>query len=290
MTDFASKADRDSLTDLWQSCFGDSEDYIRLFLDTLWTENNGLVLRKNGKITSMLFLLDGSLRCGGEQTRSGYIYAACTAPEHRGKGYMSALLNGADDIARRQGKEFLCLVPSEQSLFEYYARFGYLSSFKTKKIVLSRFVLEQIADTLQSVTDPSPKELEELRSECLAADNAFIWGRDVIEYAREETLFTGGKAVYAAKNGRLSAYAFANRIRNRTVIKELCVRDNAFGTLATNLLEDDAETYEFHLPMSFPLSADRFSVIDKGMLKPLTDCARRAAVHCKDAYIGLTLE
>jgi predicted acetyltransferase len=106
----------------------------------------------------MLFLLDGSLRCGGEQTRSGYIYAACTAPEHRGKGYMSALLNGADDIARRQGKEFLCLVPSEQSLFEYYARFGYLSSFKTKKIVLSRFVLEQIADTLQSVTDPSPKD------------------------------------------------------------------------------------------------------------------------------------
>jgi hypothetical protein len=31
MTDFASKVDRDSLTDLWQSCFGDSEDYIRCF-------------------------------------------------------------------------------------------------------------------------------------------------------------------------------------------------------------------------------------------------------------------
>lgn len=290
MTEFASKTDKDSLTDLWQRCFGDSEDYIRLFLNTLWTDKNCLVFRENGTITSMLFLLEGALRCGVDPIRSGYIYAACTAPEYRGKGYMSALLKAADDIARQQGKEFLCLVPSEQSLFGYYARFGYLSAFKTKKIVLSRFALEQIADALQSVTDPSPKELEELRSECLATDHAFIWGADVLEYARKETLFTGGKAVYAAKNGRLSAYAFLHRIRDRTVIKELCVRDNAFGTLAANLLEDDAETFEFHLPMSFPLSADRFSVIDKGMLKPLTDCARKAVAHCKDAYIGLTLE
>ncbi len=75
---------------------------------------------KDKKIVSQLFLIEGEL--SGDTV--GYIYAAATDKEYRGKGYMAELINRAKIKYPR-----LALRPAQDSLYEYYERFGFKTSF-----------------------------------------------------------------------------------------------------------------------------------------------------------------
>ncbi len=125
---FENQALKEQAVELWHEAFGDNEDYIRFFLDTHGS-CRCLTLTEGEELVSTLYLIDGEL-CA----RQGYyLFAAATFKKHRGKGYMASLLKKAEDFAKQNEKSFIALVPAEPSLFSYYSKFGYKTSFYARK-------------------------------------------------------------------------------------------------------------------------------------------------------------
>lgn len=111
--------DRAQIISLWSAVFGDSREDIEFFLNEC-KNKSCLGFFDNGKLASMLFLVD----CKYAQYNGQYIYAVCTAEEHRNKGYSSRLISEA----KKHMHEFLWLIPANDGLFEFYSKHG----FKTK--------------------------------------------------------------------------------------------------------------------------------------------------------------
>ena len=111
--------DRAELEGLYLSCFDDPPEFARAVFDGIFTPECSAVVRVEGEIASMallprLPLSDGSI--------AGYIYAACTRPDLRGKGYMSELLKYSLSEMERRGDDLALLIPAKEELFSYYRR------------------------------------------------------------------------------------------------------------------------------------------------------------------------
>lgn len=114
MIDFTE--DRKQITDLWKSVFKDSEAEIAFFLDNC-KHKRCLGYFESGSLVSMLFLVE----CEYSSLYGKYIYAVCTYPEFRGKGYAGALVN----YAKALDTDFLWLIPANDGLFGYYSALGF---------------------------------------------------------------------------------------------------------------------------------------------------------------------
>ena len=94
--------------------FGDDEDFIRRFYDSfggeVFTHYDGDVLA--GMVNRV------PIKYGDHN--GGYIYAACTRPEYRGKGIFRKLMTEAES-----GMDFMMLIPAEPDLYGMYRGLGY---------------------------------------------------------------------------------------------------------------------------------------------------------------------
>lgn len=130
MTAIAQRKDLPALTSLWQTCFGDSEDSIRMFFDALFAQIQVFFTQQGGQPVSMLCALPAQLIDDtGQAHRIAYIYAVCTAPRFRGRGLSRQLLSYAENVLKKEGYVFSALVPSTPSLFDFYRSAGYETAF-----------------------------------------------------------------------------------------------------------------------------------------------------------------
>ena len=111
------------LVRLWNTVFGDGEDYIRLitpYLDIV----DCYALKEDGIIVSAFYLLPAEIKKGDRIYKGSYLYAAATYEENRSKGYMSYLIKEA--IKDKENElDFISLVPADNGLYSYYSRFGF---------------------------------------------------------------------------------------------------------------------------------------------------------------------
>ena len=118
------------LMEMWKLCFGDSDEFIRLYYDKVYQDNNTLVsLSDKGFPVASLQILPYQIKIGEKICNAGYISGAMTHPEHRKKGYMQQLLHAAFEIMTKQGYAFTFLIPQEEWLFDFYAKYGYEKAF-----------------------------------------------------------------------------------------------------------------------------------------------------------------
>ena len=116
---------------LWQTCFGDDKQTVDSFFDSPAYESViPLVYCENGEIISQLFLIDGEVRDKNLVYPSYYLYAACTAPSYRGRGIMGRLIEAAKETAAANSRDFIFLKPSEEHLYTYYSKFGFVNTCK----------------------------------------------------------------------------------------------------------------------------------------------------------------
>ena len=288
--DFAVKSEKERLAELWKSCFGDDDEYISGFFENRFAPEDTLVVREDGAVRAMLFLLCGSVRAGGESFSAAYIYAACTQEEYRGRGYMASLLDMAARHCTDKGLDFLCLVPAQDSLFGYYEKHGYRSAFEEKILFLSRRQLGFVAAEETETGELTAREMSKVRAAALASDDCFVWDEDALRYALLENRLGGGGDVACFENGRCSAYALFYEENEKLIIRECAVRKGAFRLLARALLGAcESDVFFFHLPLDFPLSADKFQTRYNAMLLPLNGEAETGMKDMKNAYMGLTL-
>lgn len=119
------KKDGVQILKIWQTCFGDDEDYILDYMEHRMTEDNMLVIYEDGKAVSMASFLPVQYHSGEEDITARYVYGVATLPEYRGRGFATEILQ----FAKQKYGEVLILSPAEESLAGYYEKLGFQRAF-----------------------------------------------------------------------------------------------------------------------------------------------------------------
>lgn len=121
-------ADERACKALWQETFGDDDAFVDRFLIRYFDRRNMLAVREEGRLSAMLHLLPFRSELG----RTGYVYGVATAADRRRCGLATRLLHEAVDRARAEGYDALILIPADEDLRRFYARFGFRGSLPVR--------------------------------------------------------------------------------------------------------------------------------------------------------------
>ena len=149
--------DEGRLKTLWKVCFGDEDTYIGHFFAKGYVPGQGLVLETGGEIASMLLpFSQESVGPDGTAVPVWYVYAFCTHPDCRSRGFGQRLLAWTEERGTLLGKRGVVMVPGEESLFSFYRTLGYQTCFSTWEQVISR-------ENQTALPQVAPCTLEEYR-------------------------------------------------------------------------------------------------------------------------------
>lgn len=117
---------------IWSECFpSDSPRWRRMFFDAVYVDDEALTLSDpdTEQTVSSLLLLSYAMTFQGSTVGMAYIYGAGTLRKFRARGYMSRLMRMALREASDRGDTFAALIPANETLRRYYARFGFSTVF-----------------------------------------------------------------------------------------------------------------------------------------------------------------
>ncbi|MFR9602549.1 MAG: GNAT family N-acetyltransferase [Rikenellaceae bacterium] len=107
---------------LWKIVFGDEDRFIDHFIQKYFSLKGMVyVADPTNQYLSMVHIVD--MEC--DEGHIAYIYGVATHPECRGKGYASMLMKAAMKKIEEEGFIAAILIPSEEWLIDYYAKFGF---------------------------------------------------------------------------------------------------------------------------------------------------------------------
>lgn len=272
---------RDSIITLWQSCFGDSEEYISFFLDNCPDfVTVGYFVEE--RLVSMLFLLEGSLI----DKKCKYLYAACTHTEFRRQGIMESLIESAKSYCADNGYSGIFLVPANESLYAYYSKFGFVSSFVKKKLTFKTYNSEYIencdCNDIQVICDLKEKLLSEI--------NGFRFDRSVLEYTVKEHLFNNGKiSIYTGEEGSSLAFYFVDN--NDVIVKEFLTDFNISTVFVQKLFSNkNAENIYILTPIVYNNKDIEEKYTKCGMCLPLDSEIKAFLDKNTCLYAGMYLD
>jgi len=120
---------KQQIIDLWKISFGDTDDFIRLWFDRVYKDENTFVIQQNGRVVSALQILPHEMTYCGTAIPTGYICGVCTLPSERGKGLMNRLMNQAVKEMQNRKYALATLIPATPGLFALYRRFEFANAF-----------------------------------------------------------------------------------------------------------------------------------------------------------------
>lgn len=197
--------DREQLLALYRACFPEDEpSFWKWIFDRLYCPGNTLNLREGDRIVASLQMLPCALNLNGQTYSAHYIYAASTLPERQGRGLMARLLEQAAEEGRKRGHDFSILITQEDSLLDYYARFGYQPAFL---LGMGEPVNAAADGMIRTACEADILELNDLYEQ---ATSGLLHGdRDARHWSLQLELFGLGAKVLV-RDGCITAYAFAD--------------------------------------------------------------------------------
>lgn len=198
--------DGEQIKKIWQTCFGDEEEYITYYLDHRMTEDNMLVIYRDGKAVSMASFLPAEYLSGGAYVSVRYVYAVATLPEYRGQGLASGILK----FARDRFEEPLILAPAEESLSAYYEKMGFQRAFEAEEQEMREVRIEdegeqknirslelrgQEEGVMEAVEPVTPEEYVKIRDNLFEKEGYVRWDVEAVRYAMELSAFCGGGTI-----------------------------------------------------------------------------------------------
>ncbi len=269
MVRLSTHKDISGIVAVWKEAFGDSEKDIRFFLDFHYKPENTVIFDFDGEVASVLFLIDGDMHIKGKNFPSYYLYAACTLKKFRGMGMMSEMLDFAKNLAYQRNKFFIALKPAEDSLYDYYFRFGYQSVFSKRIINFSR------NDSLEFNSNNKTVDYDYFR-----------WSEKSVEFAIEHHKYYGGYII-GDSNGYI-LYSINNHILN---VKKFTFPAEEFLKKIKNAASyHGVESIRVELPYNSDLDLKDSEIVKSGMLLPVSEDAEHLIKTIKNAYLSLTLD
>ena len=116
------REDIPALKALWEEAFGDEQQDIDLFFETVYPNATGFCAEDGGELVSMLFALPQTIVKEEKQLKCAYLYAVATKKVRQGEGLCSALLAYAEKELRKRYFEALLLSPASERLADLPGR------------------------------------------------------------------------------------------------------------------------------------------------------------------------
>lgn len=226
MIRYALPEEKEAIIELFNICFPGEEKFAEWFFENIYDNNNTLVYECDGRLAAALQMLPVIL-CDGENTyRSSYLYGVGTLPEYRGKGIMTHVINYSFDLGKKNGIDYSVLIVQEQSLLEYYKRFGFKKFFSVgEKTIKADNALIDFRNLKKSDMDDLNKLYE------LSCEGKLYALRDKKHYASLFDMYWKTSFVYE-KNGTIDSYVMGYFTDNAYVASE-CIGQNAFALAAS---------------------------------------------------------
>lgn len=163
----------DELKNIWLACFEEDARATDLFFERAIKFSEVYCAKCDDKIVSALYLINAKLN----GRKAHYIFGVATLPEYRGRGIMGNLMEYALNDAKQNGDVYSLLFPASESLYDFYAKFGYKSNCTSKSRVFTR------------------KELEKAEIPDNSKNNILLWNNNFVEFASEYYEIYGIKTV-----------------------------------------------------------------------------------------------
>ena len=192
---FAERRDIPALCEIWEACFHDPYDYIRLFYRENFDHISVPVYVEAGRPVSMLHLLDASFRDGADAQPAKLIYAAGTLPGCRQRGYMRRLLEDVTSMALRDGFA-LFLKPADASLLAYYRSFGF-----DRDACLRLVTIPPGGKIPLTVSPLSPEQYNRMRDAAFSPRPYARWPDRHLRWCVADNAYFGGKTLALALDG-----------------------------------------------------------------------------------------
>lgn len=178
---------------LWKQAFGDTDEEIDYFFRVGFSENRCLQATVDGQVAAALYWFDSTV--WGKKV--AYLYAIATEKSFQHQGIAGQLIRSTHEHLKNKGYQGAVLVPSEESLFGFYERFGYsafggIGEFTCQKAgtpaPLSKISKATYANLRKAYLPHGGVLQEDVLLDCL---DAFYQGEDFIFTAvpRGENLF-----------------------------------------------------------------------------------------------------
>lgn len=278
--------DREGIISLWHEAFGDSRSEIEFFLDNKYIPENTVVCEENGEIISLLFLLNGEMHINGQDYPAYYLYAACTSKKFRGKGIMGQMLDYSKNLAADRGVDFICLMPAEKSLFDYYSKFGYMPIFRRKTVKITAEELSKISFFTHNSSDFSFKPAYKLRNEAFEKTDFFKWDKSSVEFAFEHTKLYGGNLFLSNKG-----YCLYTRFDGVLTVKETTLTHDLLAKKLKEIANiNNVENIELILPCDYDFFSFEHEISYNGMILTTRNIDDKIIKSIHNAYLGLTLD
>lgn len=105
---------------IWQTCFGDSEEFMNIYFSKKYTATANITRHANGKVVAATQVLPYTLCQHGDRMPAGYVSGLATLPEYRGQGLAADILREAHLRLYHSGAILSLLIPGSESLRAYY--------------------------------------------------------------------------------------------------------------------------------------------------------------------------
>lgn len=125
---------RDEIKKIWTECFNDSRQYVDMYFNQVYRDDEALLLAdQSGAPVSSLMLQHYMMSFHGAEPGVSYIAGAATKRSKRGHGYMTRLMSEALEESAARGDMLCSLIPADEALYFFYRRYGFSTVFYTKE-------------------------------------------------------------------------------------------------------------------------------------------------------------
>ncbi|MDR1793672.1 MAG: GNAT family N-acetyltransferase [Bacteroidales bacterium] len=231
MITFAQIGDKQELMQLWRTSFpADSEQFIQLYFNTKFDPHNTLIFKQKGKIIATLQLLPYRINYFDVIFPCSYISGAATLEEFRNQGIMSQLLVYALNHSKNRGDIFCLLFTQEDSLEQYYKRFGFANFFEYEALDFE-FQEKKNVPLYYHI-----KRLDEVDFELIYqhynkyCDRKIFWVRKTREDFRviwQDYQLAGGDIFILKRDGFTKGIVFCKKVENVLIIKDVTTTKKA---------------------------------------------------------------
>lgn len=149
MIKFADDTTKPLVWDMWKTVFGDCDEYMEIYFQHKYRNENTLIYFDGDKAVSSLQMLPFQFSFHGSEIPIAYFSGLCTLPEARRKGFMGTLIEKSFDEMGRNGVPLAILVPQEESVMGFYRPFGFTQTFDAGKPLPDLLKIISQSETLE---------------------------------------------------------------------------------------------------------------------------------------------
>lgn len=274
---YADENDFDELSQLWCDVFGDDKIYPDKFLIDCVNSSDIYAYREDGKIVSAFYLIDVQLVSFNKRFSGKYLYAAATHPSYRSKGIMQSMIAGTASELKKNGIDFICLYPAEESLYGYYKKLGFKNIFSERVYTIEKGSLSHLNSSRYFNCSADYSGIRN----CVPSENYITFDAGYTDFARFCAKNTGFE-ISVAFDDEDKVFIIGSKQENAAVIEEAISSDCNYQHILSVLSDVDCDIIKLKTPVCISLDYGTSEIKESGMMLMLND----ELEQLRDIYLG----